>query len=241
MRQELGGGVAYTDAVGVNRYTSLNAWSWNQYLQLSRNRSDLATGSSISTLFLPGSTFSRVVSNDPTFPTRGYRASLDLRGASQALGSSTSFLQAHLSAKLILPLSTDTRLLLRGEVGATATRNFAALPLSQRFFTGGDMTVRGFAYNSIGPTDQYGNVIGGKDLMVGSLEVDHMFGRIWGVAAFIDAGNVFNSFNTSLEKGLGIGLRWRTPVGMIRFDLAHPVKRPDLGRIRIHISIGPDL
>ncbi|MGB9429130.1 MAG: autotransporter assembly complex family protein [Gammaproteobacteria bacterium] len=242
VRQILGSGVAYTTALGVNRYTTLNAWTWNQYLQLSHNRSDYVAGPSIiSTLLLPGSTFSRVVTDDPIFPAHGYRASLDIRGASQGLGSSTSFLRADLNAKLIVSVGDNTRLLLRGEVGATATSNFTDLPLSQRFFTGGDMTVRGFAYNSIGPTDQFGNVIGGKDLMVGSMEVDHMFGRIWGVAAFIDAGNVFNSFTTSLEKGVGLGLRWRTPVGMIRFDLAHPVKRPDLGRIRIHISIGPDL
>ncbi len=242
VRQVLGSGVAYTTAIGVNRYTSLNAWSWNQYLQLSHNRSDFVTEpSTISTLLLPGSTFSRVVTDDPIFPSHGYRASLDLRGASQTLGSSTSFLRADLSAKLILTIAPNTRLLLRGEVGATATRDFDALPLSQRFFTGGDMTVRGFAYNSIGPTDQYGNVIGGKDMMVGSIEVDHMLGRIFGVAAFVDAGNVFNSFQTSLEKGVGVGLRWRTPVGMVRLDFAHPVKRPDLDRIRIHFSIGTDL
>lgn len=242
VRQILGSGVAYTTALGVNRFTTLNAWSWNQYVQLSHNRSDYAASpSSISTLLLPGSTFTRVVTDDPVFPTHGYRLALDIRGASQALGSSTSFLRADLSAKLIVTIALNTRLLLRGEVGATATNNFAALPLSQRFFTGGDMTVRGFAFNSIGPTDQFGNVIGGKDLMVGSAEVDHMFGPIFGVAAFVDAGNVFNSFNTSLEKGVGVGFRWRTPVGVVRLDFAHPVKRPDLDRIRIHFSIGTDL
>ena len=242
VRQLLGSGVAYTTALGVNRFTSLNTWSWNQYLQLSHNRSDyVASPSSISTLLLPGSTWSRVVSDDPVYPTHGYLLSLDLRGASQALGSSTSFLRADLTAKLILSIAPMTRLLLRGEVGATATRDFNALPLAQRFFTGGDMSVRGYAFNSIGPTDQYGNVIGGKDLMVGSVEVDHMLGPVLGVAAFVDAGNVFNSFNTSLEKGVGVGLRWRTPVGMVRLDFAHPVKRPDLGWYRIHFSIGTDL
>ncbi|MGH8377496.1 MAG: autotransporter assembly complex protein TamA, partial [Gammaproteobacteria bacterium] len=78
VRQVLGSGVAYTTAIGVNRYTSLNAWSWNQYLQLSHNRSDFVTQpSTISTLLLPGSTFSRVVTDDPIFPSHGYRASLD--------------------------------------------------------------------------------------------------------------------------------------------------------------------
>lgn len=242
VRQILANNVAYTTALGVNRYTNLNAWSWDQYLQLSHNRSDFAASpSTLSTLLTPGSTFARVVSDNLLFPTHGYRLSLDLRGASQILGSSTSFLRADLSAKLIVTILPNTRLLLRGEVGATATRDFADLPLSQRFFTGGDMTVRGYAYNSIGPTDQYGNVIGGKDMLIGSVEVDHMLGPIFGVAAFVDAGNVFNTFNASLQKGVGLGLRWRTPVGMVRFDIAHPIKRPDLGWYRIHISIGTDL
>ena len=236
-----GSSVAYTSILGVNRYTSLDAWSWNQYLQLEHDRSDLPSDNTTSTLVLPGSTFLRSVSDDPLYPTHGYRVSLDLRAANTAWGSSTSFVQAHLFAKLILPLGEHTRLLLRGELGATAVKSFAALPLSQRFFTGGDQSVRGFAYDSIGPTDQNGNVIGGKDVTVGSLEMDHMFGRVFGVAAFMDAGNAANSFTTSLEKGVGLGLRWRTPVGMVRFDLAHPVKRPDLDRYRIHISIGPDL
>ncbi|MGH8278022.1 MAG: autotransporter assembly complex protein TamA [Gammaproteobacteria bacterium] len=242
VRQILANNVAYTTAIGVNRYTTLNAWSWDQYLQLSHNRSDFAVGpASVSTLLTPGSTFSRVVTDNLIFPTHGYRLSLDLRGASQILGSSTSILRADLSARLVETILPNTRLLLRGEVGATATRDFAALPLSQRFFTGGDMTVRGYAFNSIGPTDTEGNIIGGKDMLVGSIELDHMLGPIFGVAAFVDAGNVFNTFNASLEKGVGLGLRWRTPVGMVRFDLAHPVKRPGLGWYRIHISIGTDM
>ncbi|MGA9853046.1 MAG: autotransporter assembly complex family protein [Gammaproteobacteria bacterium] len=236
-----GNGVAYTSILGVDRYTKLNAWSWLQYLQLEHDRSDLSTGDTNSTILLPGSTFSRIVSNDPIFPTQGYRISLDIRGTDQALFSSTTFLQVHLRGKLILPLGESTRLLLRGEVGATALKNFNELPLSQRFFAGGDQSVRGYGFNTLGPTDQYGNVIGGKDLLVGSIEVDQRLTRIFGVAAFLDAGNAMNSFNVSLDKGVGIGLRIRTPIGMIRFDVAHPIKQPNLGWYRIHISIGPDL
>jgi len=164
-----------------------------------------------------------------------------VRGANNAFFSDTSFLQAHLQTKLLVPLTDSTRLLLRGEVGATGVKSFTELPVTQRFFAGGDQSVRGFVYNSLGPRDAQGNVIGGKDLMVGSLEIDQMFGPVFGAAVFIDTGNVLNTFANSLEKGVGAGLRWRTPVGMVRFDLAHPVKRPDLDRVRVHISIGPDL
>lgn len=240
-RQVLGDGVAYTTSFGINRNDALGAWGENQYLNLEHDRSELADISSTSTLLVPGVNFSRSLSDNPAYPTRGYRASLDLRGASAQLGSDTSFLQLHFSGKLIVSLGTDTRLLLRSEVGATEVHDFSTLPLSQRFFTGGDQSVRGYVYNSIGPRDANGNLLGGKDLLVGSMEMDHRLGRIFGVAAFVDAGNVTNSFQTALEKGIGVGLRWRTPVGVVRFDLAHPIKRPDLDRFRIHISIGPDL
>lgn len=240
-RQLLGDGIAYSTTLGINRNTVLGAWGENQYLNLERDRSALSTGTTVSTLLVPGLTFNRSVSDSPVYPTHGYRAALDMRGSSHSLGSDVSFLQLHLSSKLIVSFNETTRLLLRGEVGATAVSNFADLPLSQRFYTGGDQTVRGYKYNSIGPRDSKKNVIGGKDLVVGSLEVDHRFGPVFGVAAFVDAGNVTNSFQTSLEKGAGVGLRWRTPVGMVRFDIAHPIKRPDLDRFYIHISIGPDL
>lgn len=240
-RQVLGDGVAYSTAFGVNRNTLLGSWSESQYVNLEQDRSVLDTGSTVSTLLVPGVTFSRGYSNNPSYPTRGFRMSLDMRGSSNKLGSDTSFLQIHFTSKAIYPLAHNTRLLLRGELGATAVSRFAELPLSQRFYTGGDQSVRGYVYNSIGPRDSNGNVIGGKDLMVGSIEFDHQLGPIFGLAAFVDAGNVLNSFQTSLEKGVGIGLRWRTPVGVVRFDVAHPVKRPDLDRFRIHISIGPDL
>jgi translocation and assembly module TamA len=235
-----GTGVAYTNTLGVNRYTKLGAWLWTQYLQLEHDSSDLSTGNTTNIFLLPGSTFSRTYGNDPIFPTKGYRVSLDIRGADNALFSNTTFLQMHLNSKLILPLGESTRLLLRGEVGATALSNFSELPLSQRFFAGGDQSVRGYGYNTLGPT-QNGSVIGGKDLLVGSIEVDHRLTRIFGIAAFIDAGNAMNSFRNSLEKGVGVGLRWRTPVGMIRLDIAHPIKEPNLDWYRIHISIGPDL
>lgn len=240
-RQVLGDGIGYSTTFGINRNTVLGAWGENQYLNLEHDRSALESGVTVSDLLVPGLTFNRSVSDNPTYPTHGYRAMLDMRGASRTLGSDVSFLQVHLAAKMILSFNDSTRLLLRGEVGATEVSDFADLPLSQRFYTGGDQSVRGFAYNSIGPRDSSGNILGGKDLTVGSIEIDHRLGRIFGVAAFVDAGNVTNSFQTSLEKGIGVGLRWRTPVGVVRFDIAHPVKRPDLGWYRIHISIGPDL
>lgn len=251
-RSDANGNVSYTSTLGVSRYTAWRSWSEVQYLQLEHDRSILAdstnstppvtTGTFNSTLLMPGITLSRSVSDSLVLPTRGYRMSADLRGASNALLSDTSFLQLHLEGKVIVPLGDTTSLLLRGELGASAVKSFNELPLTQRFYAGGDQSVRGFAYNSLGTRDSStGTLVGGKDLQVGSIEIDHFFGPVFGMAGFVDAGDSTNNFTVSLEKGVGGGLRWRTPVGMVRFDVAHPVKRPDLDRVRVHISIGPDL
>lgn len=251
-QSSLGSAVAYTTQAGLSRSIARGVWSDNQYLLFSHERDDIpatpaspgqpAVPASVvnTTLVMPGFAISRQQSDDLVLPTEGYRVSLDLHGASNALLSDTTFLQAHLAAKLILPLGDDTSLLLRGELGASAVKSFNELPTTQHFFAGGDQSVRGFSYNSLGERVN-GNNVGGKDLTVGSLEVDHFFGKIFGIDAFVDAGDANNSFTTSLQKGIGAGLRWRTPVGMVRVDLAHPVKRPDLDRVRLHISLGPDL
>ncbi|HEY4128550.1 MAG TPA: autotransporter assembly complex family protein [Gammaproteobacteria bacterium] len=238
---QLGSFVSYTTMLGVSRAVTLGSWNDSQYLQLEHDRSDLGNSATNSTLLMPGLALSRLDSDDLVLPTRGYRISADMHGASNAFFSDTTFLQMHLSGKLILPLGDDTSLLLRGEVAATAVKSFNELPATQRFFAGGDQSVRGFEYNSLGVRDAQGDNLGGKDLTVGSVEIDHFFGKIFGIDAFIDAGDANNSFTSSLEKGIGGGLRWRTPVGMVRVDVAHPVKRPDLDRVRLHISIGPDL
>lgn len=250
---ELGSFTSYTTMLGLSRAIVRGPWSDSQYLLISHERDDVpatpatpttpavpATATN-TTLVMPGFAIARLESDNVVLPTQGYRASIDLHGASNALFSDTTFLQAHLVTKLLVPLADDTRLLLRGELGASAVKSFAELPATQRFFAGGDQSVRGFSYNSLGVRDSHGDNQGGKDLTVGSVEIDHFFGPIFGIDGFIDAGDANNSFTTSLQKGFGVGLRWRTPVGMVRFDVAHPVKRPDLDRFRIHISLGPDL
>ncbi|HEY1991357.1 MAG TPA: autotransporter assembly complex family protein, partial [Gammaproteobacteria bacterium] len=250
---QLGSFTSYTTMFGLSRAIVRGPWSDNQYLLFSHERDEVpatpatATTPAVpasatnTTLVMPGFAIARLESDDVILPTKGYRASIDLHGASNALFSDTSFLQAHLLSKLIVPIGDDTRLLLRGELGATAVKSFDELPATQRFYAGGDQSVRGFSYNSLGVRDAQGDNLGGKDLTVGSVEIDHFFGPIFGVDGFIDAGDANNSFTTSLQKGIGAGLRWRTPVGMVRVDVAHPVKRPDLDRFRIHISLGPDL
>ena len=109
-----------------------------------------------------------------------------------------------------------------------------------RYFAGGDQSVRGYAYQALGPRDQFGHVLGGRSLLVGSVELEYRFLKKWGVAVFYDAGNAARNFSFSLKQGTGFGLRWLSPIGMVRADLAFAVSEP--GRpLRLHLNIGPDL
>jgi len=73
----------------------------------------------------------------------------------------------------------------------------------------------------------------------GSLEYEHRIVGNWGVAVFADTGNAFNSVHDGLETGVGIGLRWQSPIGMVRVDVASAVSE-DNG-LRLHFTLGPDL
>jgi translocation and assembly module TamA len=192
------------------------------------------------TLLYPGINLTYQRANDTLFPRRGVSASLDLHGAPESSLSETAFLQTTLGIRTVFPLGARGRLLLRGEAGVTEAANFPDLPPSQRFFTGGDRTVRGYGFEELSPEDEFGNDIGGQYLLVGSVEADYLVWGNFGVAAFFDTGNAMNSTSGDLASGVGLGLRYRSPVGMIRIDFAHPLDDPEQN-FRLHITLGPDL
>ncbi|MCL4791518.1 MAG: autotransporter assembly complex protein TamA [Gammaproteobacteria bacterium] len=175
-------------------------------------------------------------------PRYGRRLNLKLSGTDEWLGSDTAFMQVETGAKLILPLGSNARLLTRLEAGWTIKDDFSDLPFSVRYFVGGDGSVRGYDYKSLGPVDADNNVTGGANKLVGSLEFDaRLFGN-WSAAVFVDSGNAFNSFSDmSLKTSVGAGIRWYSPLGPVRFDVGVPLDSDAPDAYRIHISLGPDL
>ena len=93
----------------------------------------------------------------------------------------------------------------------------------------------------VGLVVAFGRVIGGKNLLVASTEVEHYFTKNWGMAAFVDAGNAFSGTNYSPRIGTGLGVRWLSPVGMIRVDLGTPINDQQRHGVELHLVIGPDL
>jgi len=198
--------------------------------------------------------------DDLIFPTRGVSVTYTARVAPGKLLSDTSLASLRTDLKWVRPAGDSSRIILRASAGALATTKFDSLPPDLRFFAGGDRSVRGFDYQSIGerrpidpqtvadlqqryprrdiPTE---GVIGGRYLTVGSAEFEHYFTERWGGAVFVDAGDAFNTA-LNANVGAGAGVRWRSPVGIIRLDLAVPVRTDvDDHGLRIHVMIGPDL
>ncbi len=209
------------------------------YLRLLREDFKIGEQDSTARLLLPGIRFTERHYDDAVRPRSGYQLRLELRGTDTALGSDVALLQALGSANLLLPLPARFSLFLRGQAGATWQNDpLQDIPPSLRFFAGGDQSVRGYGYQTLGPRDSNDDVVGGKNLLVGSAELERALGEDWGVAVFYDAGNAFDSFSDyEIFEGAGFGVRRYTPVGPVRVDLARQLG-VDNPSTRLHVSIG---
>ncbi len=194
---------------------------------------------SSSFLLMPGVRMYGQHLDNLTRPQRGYRYAVEVRGTDTFLGSTTGLLQVVPLADVMFPLPGRFTVLLRSQGGFTFQRQaFEDIPVSLRFFAGGDRSVRGYAYQALGPRDASGNVIGGKYLLFGSIEVEKAVATNWGVAAFYDAGNAFDTFtNLTFAQSAGIGIHYYTPVGPFRLDFARQVDVPSPAT-RIHFTVG---
>jgi len=201
------------------------------------NKADEST-----TLLIFGGTarFSEI--EDDMFPQKGHYIFVDLRGSAQPLISDTSFTRVNLRGRYLLGLGKNGRLDLRLETGAAWVDDFDLYPASLRFFAGGDDSIRGYEYQSLGPKDEDGIVEGGRQLLTGSIEVAYRVAQSWVLTGFIDAGNAYNDELDTTYVGAGIGFRWLAPFGSLRVDLAWPVsEQPEINDARIHIGFGATL
>ena len=166
---------------------------------------------------------------------------MELRGAWEGLLSDATLMQIRANARGIHRFGDAGRVTARTELGTTLGDDFFDLPASLRFFAGGDNSVRGYAYKSLGPKDSLGDVTGGRHLFTASLEYEHPLpGEDWWLAAFVDAGNAFNTREAEVEHSYGFGVRWYSPFGRLRLDIAFPSDTSD-DSWRLHFGFGADL
>jgi translocation and assembly module TamA len=163
-----------------------------------------------------------------------------LIGSHKGLGSDANFLRLLVQSERNFDLTPGWHLLLRGEVGATLVDDFSEVPVIYRFFAGGDRSVRGFGYEKLSPKDSQGENVGGRNLLVGSVELERDIPWNLSVATFFDFGNAFDNFKDPLEYSVGIGLRYRLPGVSFGIDFAKPLSERN-SKIRLHLNIAPKL
>ena len=169
------------------------------------------------------------------YPRRGYVLTLQGGGASEALLSDTSFARLYGRHTQYFHAGDNGRLILRGELGSVLAQTREGIPTDFLFRAGGDNSVRGYAYQSLGRTLE-GGVESVRYLATGSVEYHHFFEGNWGMAVFVDAGDAADSPGAlSPAFGYGVGARYRSPVGPINLDLAYGEATQ---KFRLHFSLG---
>lgn len=207
---------------------------WQRVFFASLSRVRTATASSgranaqdtSDTLIIPGISLASV--------PRGYlgealfsRALLaELRGSTQNLGAPDDYLQLRIEGERAFDIAPQWHFFFRGQLGATWVSATENLPGTERFFAGGDRSVRGFGYTDLSPTDELGAKVGGRHLLTATAEVIRDLPRNFGVAAFVDVGNAFDDFGDPLQYSVGLGLRLRLPVVTLGIDIAQPLTNP---------------
>ncbi|PVZ42205.1 autotransporter secretion outer membrane protein TamA [Pseudomonas sp. CC120222-01a] len=228
--------------VGPEWHSKL-ASGWQRVISLKYQREEYRLGddSGLSNLLMPGVSFSYLRSDNRIDPHNGYRLQFDTQVAKEGLVSDTNLLHGNVLLKGLTTLGHNHRFLGRVQFGGSATNGYKNnIPPSLRFFAGGDQSVRGYDYQTLSPKNSDGDRIGGRYLVAGSVEYQYSLAEKWRVATFIDQGNAFNTLELpSLKTGVGIGVRWVSPVGPLRLDLAKALD--DDGGIRLHFSMGPEL
>lgn len=171
----------------------------------------------------------------PLRPRRGYVASIELGGGPNGLVNESTFARVVTRALLLQPVAPRWQAVLRGQVGQVFGGSRLTIPADLLFRTGGDQTVRGYGYNTLGvPQDDA--IVAGPVTAVASAELVRQLTPTWGAAVFVDAGNAADAWSDfKLKRGTGVGVRWRSPIGPVNIDLAygHAVHKA-----RLHFSVG---
>lgn len=235
----------------------MGRWQRVTFVDFLRSTSTAGTTRTSDTLVVPGVSFAPVPRSfvgDVADSGQGFYG--ELVGSQRSLGSRSDFLRLRVRDDWRWDIAPKWHVLARGELGATAVKNFEDLPTQYRFFAGGDRSVRGFGFNTLSPrvcapgvdgvfanppcaagSDDEFLRTGGKHLLVASVELERDLPRNFAVAVFADAGNAFNTFGDPLEYSAGIGVRYKLPFVSVGIDIAKPLSQN--GSPRLHLNITP--
>lgn len=237
------GAITQTQRVRVGRSRDTEKLDRLYYLEYNRTTLDTANQSRTDRAVLANSEWVRREVNNLVFPTRGLILSAQ-GGAGIAQDADRErgpFARLYLAGVWYQPLFAGWLGQVRAEVAQVIRKDTLGIPDSLLFRAGGDDSVRGYGYRTLGPVRD-GAVVGGPVMATGSIEVMRRFSqtspqwRNWYGAVFVDAGNAaerWEDYDPAI--GYGVGVRWRSPIGPLRVDLAYGQK---VKAVRLHVSVG---
>lgn len=249
-QQTLGSFLVHSQSVRVGRSRNTEPFDTDYFLQY--DRADAATSDATAQDVVESLSANYAFTlrrfDHPLFPNSGWGLGLAL-GAGTTLGSQSNPYSRVLGRWLsFMPLGTQGdapsshgRIAFRAQAGAVLAQPATELPSTQLFFIGGDNSVRGYGYRDLGVPLPDGQVAGGRYMALGSVEWQRpirIAGRVsdWESTLFVDAGSVANNTSELRPRfGVGVGARWKSPVGPLQIDLAYGV---DVQRLRLHMNVG---
>ena len=228
--------------VGPNFVRELyDGWTGVAFTELWSSRTEfIGDNAREGQFFFAGLRLSKRDSDDPIFPAEGWSLMAEIKMADPSWFSTTSLIQGRIDFHGLMPFGKGG-LLLRAQAGSTWVEQFDLLPKPLRFYTGGDATVRGYAFEALSPANGRGVLIGGQHYVAASVEYSHPVSEAWQVAGFLDMGDAFNDWEVGLQglkQGAGLGVRWKTPVGFVKADIAFPISQANANEPRLHLGIG---
>lgn len=192
--------------------------------------------------FLLGYQIDKTVTDNATNPTKGWHQYYSVEAGSDSVLSDTdmAIARAGVSGVYSFGEMNKHQVVASLDGGYIWAKDFEDVPYKLRFFAGGDRSIRGYDYNSLSATEK-GYLVGGQVLAVGSTEYNYEFKPGLRGAVFADVGNAYDTnFEADTKLGLGFGVRWASPVGMVRVDLAAGVLEDSIP-VRLHFFIGSPL
>jgi len=264
IKEQLADNLSYRDEFTPSLTQVLGSWQRVLFTRFTRENSvyfdenNVKTDTTRTFLLVPGISYATL----PTYilgqAPRRYSLYAELSGSPSSLGSGASYLRLFLEGEKIFDLSAKYHLRLRGQIGAIQVRDlqeFKKVPISARFFAGGDNSVRGFSLNELSPVDvpnelgktdgiydtkdfrAAGTKVGATKLVVGTVELERDFPKNFRGALFYDIGNAVMNFSDPLEYSVGVGVRYHISVASLGLDVAQPLSVSGrTPRLHLHIS-----
>lgn len=229
-------------AMVSRHWAPYEGWQRDVHLRWSIDDFDQGETSDRTMLIYPGVSFSKTTTVGGLMPTWGFSQRYTLDWSNTMWGSDMDFVVLEAQHALVKAFADRHRIVLRSRIGWIETNDFDKVPPDLRFFAGGDRSVRGYKYESISPEDENGDLTGAEKLITASVEYQYRVTGDWWGAVFFDIGQAVHDFDDQdLKKGVGVGVRWNSPLGPIKLDIATPVGDPSESGVQFYIGLGPEL